>query len=65
MAKDKQFDTNGAISLWKRVRKSDGQEFLSGTVELDGRMYNIILNYAESDNPKAPVLRGRMTEDNR
>lgn len=61
MAKDKQFDNNGRISLWERIRKSDGEVFYSGIVELDGVMYDVILNENISDNEKAPRFTGRMT----
>lgn len=61
MAEKKQYDNNGRISIWERVRKSDGAKFLSGNVEIDGVMYDILLNYNESSNPKAPKIIGKMT----
>lgn len=61
MADKKTINNNGRISLWERVRKSDGELFYSGNVEIDGVMYDIILNNNESDNEKAPIFTGRMT----
>ena len=61
MAK-KEFDNNGRISLWKRVRKSDGEEFLSGNVEINGTKYNITLNVNNSTNDRAPSYVGKMVE---
>lgn len=61
MADKKQFDNNGRISIWQRTRKSDGEIFYSGTVELNGVTYDIIMNNNESDNEKAPKFVGRMT----
>ena len=61
MADKKQFNNNGRISLWMRARKSDGEIFYSGNVELDGIVYDIILNENITENDKAPNFTGRMT----
>lgn len=60
MADKKQFDNNGAISLWER--ESRNGVFLSGVVEIDGIKYNITLNPNISENPKAPAWRGKMKQ---
>lgn len=62
MAKQQQFDNNGRISLWERTRKSDGEVFWSGNVEIDGIKYDITLNRNNSTNDRAPQYVGKLVE---
>lgn len=61
MAEKRKFDTNGRLSLWQRTRKSDGEIFYSGNVEISGIMYDVIMNENITDNEKAPNFTGRIT----
>lgn len=58
---EKKFDNNLQMSVWERETKN-GDTFLSGTVEIDGVVYDVALFKNNSENPKAPKYKGKLKE---
>ncbi len=56
---NQKFDNEKRISIWEAEAQS-GLQYFNGTVMIDGVDYVISLFNNESENPKAPVLTGRI-----
>lgn len=56
------FKDVGDISLWNNNRgTSEKSPTLTGDVEIEGRKYRVALWNNQSDNPKAPRLKGKIS----
>ena len=56
---NKKYDNNMKVSLWEKVGKN-GNPFYSGTLEIDGDVYNVTLFHNEVKNEKSPILTGKI-----
>lgn len=58
------YEKVGSISLWKNDRhESNKDPVLKGTVEIGDRKINVSIWKNQSDNPKAPTLKGSLTQE--
>jgi len=59
---NKKFDNNGQVALWNATSNS-GLDYFKGTLEIDGKQYNIALFTQEGvEGTNKPVLKGKVDE---